>query len=171
MSLVARIVVPLLQSVRRPDSWSAAWTPWTGGCGVGVQNSTVFTLSIGMHCIVRLIGAPVGEVGPLAVRPNPIAFLRYIIESNPRSYFYHVEADSFIVKLLILFLCLNLDEMSVQVLTGVLGIGPVGRPSEEEVAAMREGGPRISAAVWTGIDCTIPGHLDFEVFASEDPII
>ena len=135
MSLVARKVIPLPQSVRRP--------PGPGVCGVGVQNSTVFIV-----CIVRLICAPVGEVGPLAVRPNPIAFLRYIIESNPRSYFYHVAADSFIVQLLILLLCLDLDQVSVHVLTGVLGFGPVGRPSQKEVAAVREGGPRISAAVW-----------------------
>ena len=140
MSLVARKVIPLPQSVRRP--------PGPGVCGVSVQNGTVFTLSIGMDCIVRLICAPVGEVGPLAVRPNPIAFLRYIIESNPRSYFYHVAADSFIVQLLILLLCLDLDQVSVHVLTGVLGFGPVGRPSQKEVAAVREGGPRISAAVW-----------------------
>ena len=90
---------------------------------------------------------PVCEVGPLAVGPNPSSFLCYIVKSNP-STIYHAEADSFVVKLLILFLCLNLDQVCVQVLTGVLGFGPVGRPSQKEVAAVREGGPRISAAVW-----------------------
>lgn len=113
---------------------------------------------------------PVCEVGPLAVGPNPSSFLCYIVKSNP-STIYHVEADSFVVKLLILFLCLDLGQVCVQVLTGVLGIGPVGRSSEEEVASVGEGCPRIRAAVWTGTDFTISGHPDFEVFASEDAII
>ena len=82
-----------------------------------------------MCSIVRLILAPVGEVGPLAVGPDPIALLCNVVESDPRSYFCHVESDGFVVKLLILFLCLDLDQVSVQVLTGVLGFVPVGRPS------------------------------------------
>ena len=75
--------------------------------------------------IVRLILTPVGEVDPLAVGPDPISFLCYIAKSNPCTS-CHVEADSFVVKLLIFLLCLNLDQVSVQVLTGILGIGPVG---------------------------------------------
>ena len=115
--------------------WVAAWnivplalnSPISWAINVGVQHSTVFPVSTAMDRIIRLISAPVGEVGPLTRGPNPISFLCCIAESNPRRYFCHVEAYSFVVKFLIFLLCLNLDKVAVQVLTGLPGTCPVNQ--------------------------------------------
>ena len=125
----ARTIIPLPRSI-----------PISSAFDVGVQHSTVFTVWISDFGIVRLVGTPVGEVDSLALTPNPISFPCCIGKSNPIRYFCRIKAHSFFVKFLIFLLCLNLDEVAVQVVTGLLGTSPGDRSGEEEVAAMRKGG-------------------------------
>ena len=86
--------------------------------------------------IVRFTRSPVCELGWLPIRPNPFSRHCKVSESDPSIWVSNVEVDSFIEKFLIFFLCLNLDKMSIQVLTGLVGMIPVYALCEEEITAM-----------------------------------
>ena len=75
-------------------------------------------LPLPLWCIYRV---PVGEVGSRAIRPNPLVDRVWdcwdVVESDPRRRgdVCHLEADHFVVELLILFQCLDLDQVALQV--------------------------------------------------------